>query len=328
MKLKIEGTPIPNMPWEDRPVGNDDLMWRYSANPVIDRRPLPRVTGIYNSAVVPFEGAFVGVFRTEGMNRLPHLHVGRSPDGLDWTFDPEPIDFKNEDPEVTRLEYGYDPRVTRIEDTWYVTWCNGYHGPTIGIARTKDFVTFDQLENAFLPYNRNGVFFPRKINGKFLMMSRPSDTGHTPFGDIFTSESPDLVHWGRHRHMMSRGNTWWDGTKIGAGPSPIETDEGWLLFYHGVMNTCNGFSYSIGAAVLDLDQPWKVRARLNQALLTPEATYELQGLVANVCFPVGCLCDAPSGRIALYYGAADTFTAMCFCQAQDIVDFTLANPVQ
>ena len=115
-----------------------------------------------------------------------------------------------------------------------MTWCNGYHGPTIGIARTKDFVHFEQLENAFLPYNRNGVLFPRKFDGKFLMLSRPSDTGHTPFGDIFVSESPDLVYWGRHRHVMGRGWPWWQGTKIGAGPSPIETSEGWLLFYHGV----------------------------------------------------------------------------------------------
>lgn len=327
MKLKIEGPAISNMPWEDRPSGNEDLLWRYSANPVVGRRPLPRVTGIYNSAVVPFEGAFAGVFRTEGMDRMPHLHAGRSPDGLAWTFDPKPIDFRCADPEVKRHEYGYDPRVTLVEDWYYVTWCNGYHGPTIGVARTKDFVSFEQLENAFLPYNRNGVLFPRRIGGKYLMMSRPSDTGHTPFGDIFVSESPDMVYWGRHRHMMSRGPRWWDSTKIGAGPSPIETSEGWLLFYHGVTGTCNGFSYSIGAALLDLEEPWKIRARLNQALLTPEATYELQGFVASVCFPVGCLCDAPTGRIAIYYGAADTFTALCFGQADALVQFILTNPV-
>ena len=70
-----------------------------------------------------------------------------------------------------------------------------------------------------------------------------------------------------------------------------------------------------------------MRARLNQALLTPEAPYELQGFVPNVCFPVGCLCDAPTGRIALYYGAADTFTALCFGRAEQLVDFILANPV-
>ena len=324
-KLVIHGEAVPNMPWQPKPAGLTDLVWRYSGNPVIDRRPLPRVTGIYNSAVVPFRGQFVGVFRTEGMDRVPHLHVGRSRDGIKWSFDPEPIDFSCPDPELKAHEYGYDPRVTPIDGAYFVTWCNGYHGPTIGLARTKDFVKFEQLENAFLPYNRNGVLFPRKIDGKFAMLSRPSDTGHTAFGDIFYSESPDLVHWGRHRFVMGRADHWWQSTKIGAGPSPIETSEGWLLFYHGVITTCNGYVYSMGAVLFDREQPWRVRARLNQALLTPEASYELTGFVPGVCFPVGCICDAPTGRIAIYYGAADTFSALCFCQAGEIVEFILGN---
>ena len=324
-RTKILGAPLPNIPWEERPAGNSDFLWRYSKNPVIGRRPLPRVTGIYNSAVVPFEGGFIGVFRTERMDRMPHLHVGHSADGLSWKFEPRPIDLRCDDPEIQRHEYGYDPRVTLIDGDYYITWCNGYHGPTIGVARTRDFVKFEQLENAFLPYNRNGVLFPRKIDGNFAMFSRPSDTGHTPFGDIFYSESPDMIYWGKHRHVMGRGKLWWESTKIGAGPSPIETDRGWLLFYHGVVTTCNGFVYSIGAALLERDQPWKVKARLNQSLLTPEAPYELAGLVPGVCFPVGLLCDAPTGRLAIYYGAADTFSALCFGRVDDIIDFIEAN---
>lgn len=325
-QLSIFAPDVPNLPWQPRPAGNEDVVWRFDRNPVIGRRPMPRVTGIYNSAVVPWKGQFAGVFRTEKMDKTAHLHVGHSPDGLNWKFSPEAIDFQCGDPEVKRHEYGYDPRVTPIDGVYYVTWCNGYHGPTIGIARTTDFVKFEQLENAFLPYNRNGVLFPRKINGKFMMLSRPSDTGHTPFGDIFVSESPDLTYWGKHRWVMSRGGPgWWEGVKIGAGPSPIETSEGWLLFYHGVATTCNGFIYSMGAALLDLEKPWQVIARLNQSLLTPEAPYELSGLVPGVCFPVGCLCDAPTGRIAIYYGAADTFSALCFCNANELIPFIKAN---
>ena len=86
------------------------------------------------------------------------------------------------------------------------------------------------------------------------MLSRPSDDGHTPFGDIFYSESPDLVHWGRHRHVMAPVPLTWESTKVGAGPTPIETDEGWLLVYHGVLTSCNGFVYSMGAALLDLER--------------------------------------------------------------------------
>jgi beta-1,4-mannooligosaccharide/beta-1,4-mannosyl-N-acetylglucosamine phosphorylase len=328
MKLKIYGSALPNIPWEPKREGNPDTAWRYSLNPVVGRRPLPRVTGIYNSAVVPWKGGFIGVFRTEGMDRVPHLHVGRSDDGLKFTFEPKPINLTCSDPEVRKFEYAYDPRVTRIGNDYYVTWCNGYHGPTIGIARTRDFVRFEQIENAFLPYNRNGVLFPRKFGKKFLMLSRPSDTGHTPFGDIFVSESPDMVHWGKHRHVIGRGGPWWQGTKIGAGPSPIETSEGWLLFYHGVTTTCNGFVYSISAMLLDRDEPWKVIGCANQPLIVPEAPYELTGFVPGVCFPVGCLCDSVTGRLAIYYGAADTFTALCFCYAEEVVEFIKEFPLK
>jgi beta-1,4-mannooligosaccharide/beta-1,4-mannosyl-N-acetylglucosamine phosphorylase len=173
--MKIHTNPLPGIPWQPRPAGNSDLMWRYDANPVIGRRPLPRVTGIYNSAVVPWRGGFAGVFRTEGMDRIPHLHVGRSADGFTFVFEQNPIAFRHENGAagIGQMEYAYDPRVTEIEGIHYVTWCNGYHGPTIGIARTTDFETFGQLENAFLPYNRNGVLFPRKISGNYIILSRP-----------------------------------------------------------------------------------------------------------------------------------------------------------
>jgi beta-1,4-mannooligosaccharide/beta-1,4-mannosyl-N-acetylglucosamine phosphorylase len=328
MKLKLIGAPLPQVPWQPRPPGNSDLVWRYDGNPVIGRRPLPGVTGIYNSAVVPWEKGFIGVFRTERMSRMPYLHVGRSRDGLRFEFEPQPIGLSGGAGAPGGFEYAYDPRVTPIDGVHYVTWCNGYHGPTIGLARTTDFVHFEQLENAFLPYNRNGVLFPRRFGGDFLMLSRPSDTGHTPFGDIFVSASPDLVHWGRHRHVAGRGGPWWQGTKIGAGPSPIETSEGWLLFYHGVTTTCNGYVYSMGAMLLDRDQPWKVVACADQPVLVPEAPYELTGFVPGVCFPVGCLCDAATGRIAIYYGAADTFTALCFADAAEVVAFILEHPLK
>lgn len=119
--------------------------------------------------------------------------------------------------------------MAQIGDKYYVTWCNGYHGPTIGVAWTEDFETFHQLENAFIPFNRNGVLFPRKIGGKFAMLSRPSDNGHTAFGDIFYSESPDMEFWGRHRHVMSPAAfevSAWQCMKIGAGPCPSRPAKG------------------------------------------------------------------------------------------------------
>ncbi|KAB8145668.1 glycosidase [Chloroflexia bacterium SDU3-3] len=319
----ILGSALPNIPWQERPAGCSDVVWRYDANPIIPRNATPTSNSVFNSAVVPFEGGFAGVFRCDNRNRDMNLHRGFSKDGISWELDPTPITFEG-DPEVTQLVYRYDPRVTWLEDRYYISWCNGYHGPTIGVGYTYDFKTFHQLENAFLPYNRNGVIFPRKINGNYAMYSRPSDTGHTPFGDIFYSESPDMTYWGKHRWVLGpKGG--WQATKTGAGPTPIETKDGWLLFYHGVLNSCNGFVYSFGAALLDIDQPWKVLHRTAPYLLSPQTLYECVGDVPNVAFPCAALVDAPTGRIALYYGAADTVTGLAFCQVDEVIDFIKSN---
>ncbi len=323
-KQTIIGPALPNIPWEDKPQGSTEVVWRSSLNPIIRRDLLPMSNSIFNSAVVPYKGAFAGVFRCDDKRRHMQLHSGRSKDGISWQIESDPIEFTCDIPEIARFQYGYDPRVCWIEDRFYVTWCNGYHGPTIGIAWTKDFKTFHQLENAFLPYNRNGVLFPRKIGGKYVMLSRPSDRGHTPWGDMFLSQSPDLHYWGEHRFVMgTKGG--WQSTKIGAGPTPIETTEGWLLIYHGVLTSCNGFVYSAGAALLDLDEPWKVICRTAPYILSPQALYECVGDTPNVAFPCAALCDAPTGRMAIYYGGADTVTCLAFAQVDELIAYTRSN---
>jgi beta-1,4-mannooligosaccharide/beta-1,4-mannosyl-N-acetylglucosamine phosphorylase len=323
-KQMIVGPALPNIPWEEKPAGCRDVVWRSSRNPIIPRNLIPNSNSIFNSAVVPFGDEFAGVFRVDNKRREMRLHSGKSKDAVHWEINEEPISFVCDDPEVGHFVYGYDPRVCWIEDRYYVTWCNGYHGPTIGVGYTYDFIKFYQLENAFLPYNRNGVLFPRKLNGKYAMLSRPSDTGHTPFGDIFYSESPDMCHWGRHRHVMApRGG--WQSTKVGAGPTPIETTEGWLMIYHGVITSCNGFVYSFGAALLDLDEPWKVLYRTASYLLSPQEIYECVGDVPNVAFPCAALVDAPTGRIAVYYGGADTVTCLAYTRVDELVAYVKSN---
>jgi len=324
-KQTIIGAAIPNIPWQEKPTGHSEVVWRYSGNPIIDINPIPCAQSIYNSAVIPFNGKFVGVFRADYKSCMPFLHAGTSKDGLKWDIEHERIQFVCDDPEIAKMDYAYDPRVCKIEDDYYISWCNCYHGPTIGLAKTTDFKTFYQLENAYLPFNRNGVLFPRKISGKFVMLNRPSDNGHTPFGDIFLSESEDMIHWGRHRFVMGAGGQWWQGTKIGAGPNPIETTDGWLLIYHGVLNTCNGFVYNMGAALLDIDEPWKVMYRTSRYLLNPEMPYETTGKVPNVAFPCAALVDAPTGRMAIYYGGADTYTCVAYAQVDELIDFVKVN---
>ena len=321
----VAAEPEVSVPWEERPPGSSAVVWRSSRNPIVTREHVPGANSIFNSAVVPFRRGFAGVFRVDDTRRTMNIHSGRSADGIEWELEAAPISFRAADGRVAeiqdRFDHAYDPRVTWLEDRYYLTWCSGYHGPTIGLAFTHDFETFHKLENAFLPFNRNGVLFPRRVGGSYAMLSRPSDTGHTPFGDVFYSESPDLVHWGRHRHVLAPVPWTWESTKVGAGPTPIQTDEGWLVLYHGVLTSCNGFVYSMGAALLDLDEPWKVRARGRAYLLSPHEPYERIGDVPNVVFPCAALVDRDADRVSIYYGGADTVVCLAHARLSELLAF-------
>lgn len=323
--ISINGSALPNIPWQDKPEGYELPVWRYSGNPIINRNPLPNVARIFNSAVMPYGDGFIGVFRGEERSGIPHIYLGHSKDALRWDFEPDRIAFTDENGNPFMPIYAYDPRLVRVEDTYYIIWCQDGYGAAIGMAETKDFKAFKRLENPFLPYNRNAVLFPRKINGNFVMLSRPCDNAHTAFGDIFLSESKDMEFWGRHRHVMGKSESWWENLKIGAGAAPIETDKGWLIFYHGVTNTCNGYVYSIGAAILDISEPSKVLHRCANYLLSPEEWYEERGFVPNVCFPCAALTDADTGRIAVYYGCADSYVGVAFTTVEEVYSYILRH---
>lgn len=326
MAKVLNGREIKNIPFMECPKGFDGPIWRFDGNPIIKRHPCERVARVFNSALVPWGDEFIGVFRGDNIDDIPHLYVGHSKDGINFEINPQRIRFVDKDgKELPETCFQYDPRVIPLEGKYYVVWCDDLGGPTISIAVTEDFKKFVKLDSPFLPYNRNGVLFPRKVNDRYLMLSRPSDSGHTAFGDIFLSESKDMEYWGHHKLVAQNGYEWWCNLKIGAGPAPIETDEGWLVFIHGVNRTCNGYVYSIGAMILDRENPSKVLYRCSPFLMTPEENYETTGFVSNVIFPTCALVDAPTGRIALYYGSADTYTSLAFTTIDRVIEFIKKN---
>jgi len=310
---KIIGPEIKNIPWQEKPNGFRYPVWRYDGNPIVTRDNLYMANSIFNSAAVPFKDGFAGVFRVDMRSRDQKIFTGFSKDAIHWEIRDKAI-FE-----------GYDPRLCEIDGKYYLTWVNlTPHGTTIGIAYTEDFESWTQLEDACYPVARNGVLFPRKVNGEYLLLIRPCDRGHTPYGDIYLSHSKDLTYWGKHRFVMSPVKNW-ESTKVGAGPTPIETDEGWLMFYHGVLTSCNGFTYSMGAAILDKDEPWKVLHRSDSFLLSPHEPYECFGDVPNVVFPCAALADSATGRIAIYYGAADTSIALAFTTVDETIKYIKEN---
>lgn len=308
----------------ERSPGNEPLLKRYPGNPIIHRNATPTSNSIMNSSVIRVGDEYRGVFRVDDQARNMTLHSGQSRDGIDWHISPEPIRWRCGNSELSHFGYGYDPRITQLDGRYYVTWCHGYHGPCIGMGVTEDFEDFEFLEVVLPPCNRNAVLFPRKINGEYCMLHRPSDMGHTPFGDIFLCFSKDLIYWGRHRFVMGRRGGW-QSTKIGAGPVPIETPEGWVMIYHGVLTSCNGFVYSAGAALLDLEEPWKVLYRTSRYILAPTALYECVGDTPNVVFPVASTHDPETDELRVYYGAADTCVCLATTTLTELIQFIKDN---
>ncbi|MBQ7995646.1 MAG: glycoside hydrolase family 130 protein [Bacilli bacterium] len=313
-------------PYEECPEGFEGPIWRFSGNPVIKRHPTKKASRVFNSSVIQYGDGFIGIFRGDGNDDIPHLYVGCSKDGVNFDISDKRIIFEDEKGNILpETGYQYDPRLIPLEDKYYIVWCDDFCGPAISIAYTTDFKKFIKFDYPFLPCNRNGVLFPRKINGHYYMLSRPSDLGHTPFGDIFISESDDLIHWGRHKLVARSGYEWWCALKIGPGPTPIEIEDGWLLLTHGVNRTCNGYVYSIGGMILDKNDPSVVKYRCKDYLLTPEEDYETVGFVSNVIFPTSTIVDKESGRIAIYYGCADTYTGLAFSTIDRLVKFIKEN---
>ena len=164
----------------------------------------------------------------------------------------------------------------------------------------------EKLGKKILLWDKNVIFFPRKINEKlyFLHRIRPdiqiaSVTELTEltaefWQNYFLHFEEGIVLCPKHDHEVSY---------IGGGCPPIETEAGWLLIYHGVHDTVKGYVYSACAALLDLNEPQKEISRLPYPLFKPQLEWELKGEVNNVCFPTGTALFEDT--LYIYYGAAD-----------------------
>ena len=137
-----------------------------------------------------------------------------------------------------------------------------------------------------------------RVDGEYVLFHRPV-TAITSRADIWLSRSADLRSWSSPEPVLAaRPGGWWDSARIGIGPPPLETSEGWLVVYHGVRQTVAGALYRAGLALLDLDDPSKVLRRCSEWVLGPTESYELMGDVPGVVFPCGLIHDAENRRAA------------------------------
>lgn len=168
--------------------------------------------------------------------------------------------------------------------------------------------------------DKNVVFFPRKINGKFYFMHRIKPD--IQFVTVENLEDLTAGFWKNYflnfrSHILLKPFYSHESSYIGAGCPPIETPEGWLMIYHSVRDTPEGYIYSASAALLNLENPAVEIARLPYPLFKPEAEYELSGVVNQVCFPTGTALFGDT--LYIYYGAADKRIACVSVSLKELV---------
>ena len=286
------------------------LVERYPGNPILTGAQFPEEYGIqrvFNSGVVRWNRRTIMACRAEDRALRNFIWIADSDDGIHFVPRPGPVVMPQANPEYAEYTAGmiYDPRITRLDDTFYLMHAaHSGHGCRLSLIETRDFEAFTWRGFISETDNRNGVLFPERIRGAYVRLDRPN-TGAN-FGDMWVSYSPDLIHWGRSSCVLRNCQVRWAWTKIGPGAVPIRTDEGWLTIFHGVRTQCQAHCvYQLGVCLLDLDDPAKVIARAEEAILEPQETYELVGQTPSVVFTSGAVTE-PSGTIRIYYGAADT----------------------
>ena len=254
--------------------------------------------------------------RTIYLKQFSHLRRARSRDGETFAVDREPALF----PRGPLEEYGCeDPRATCIDGVWHVTYVSVSRvGITTSLCTTRDFTTFRRHGVILPPDQKDVALFPERHRGGFLSLTRPmpSSFGHV-LGIWIVVPSADLP-WGRHEPLVLPRTGMWDERQTGASLVPFRVSGGWLEVYHGVDSD---HRYTLGAVLLDGDDPTQVLARSTEPILMPELPFEREGLFGNVVFSCGHVpLDGDGRRIRVYYGAADSCVAAADFDVADIVD--------
>jgi len=304
-----------------------ELFKRYKGNPIMtsDDWPYP-ANAVFNPAAAKLNTETLLLIRVEDMRGFSHLTVARSADGLtNWQIDPAPT--LEADRSSREERWGLeDPRIVWLEEQkqfgiTYTSFSEG--GPVVSLAITKNFKTFARLGALLPPEDKDACLLPRRVKGRFALIHRPIVRGEA---HMWISFSPDLKHWGDHRPLIRTRSGYWDCHRVGLACQPIETPEGWMIFYHGVRITTAGAIYRVGLALLSLEEPWKVLRRSDEWVLGPREPYERIGDAGDVIFPTGAIIRKETNQLNLYYGAADCTVAVATANLSDVLDYIMSCP--
>ena len=249
----------------------------------------------------------------------------RQPDGT-FRLAPQPLIRPTGDHDRFGCE---DARVTRLGDRWWITYtalaepaATATWGVGIALASTADWQTVERHGRIGPAVrDKDAALFPDRVNGRIAMFHRIApDVQVVFFEDEGQLTAPGERFWEDafrrlDESVVLRPEQVWEEKKVGMGPPPIWTPEGWLVVYHAADAA---HVYRAGLALLDLDDPRRVIARTRRPVLSPEQPFEVEGDVPNVVFPQGAAVE--DGDLHLYYGAGDRAVGHAWAPLADALD--------
>jgi beta-1,4-mannooligosaccharide/beta-1,4-mannosyl-N-acetylglucosamine phosphorylase len=316
------------------------VLERFSSNPILTRESIPAscpeltdVSSVFNPGVILVDGHVHMLLRVQNRGRETFLMHAVSADGQQFDVDENPIVLEGIESVQEKIYHIYDPRITHLDGRFYIVIAMDLKsGCRLGLVVTDDFQRYEFLGIISQIDNRNGVLFPERLNGQVFRLDRPNQPrreGNPRSGDmIWLVSSRDFKLWIPHSPVLHGRPHYWD-ERIGAGPPPVKTREGWLLIYHGIAtHFASSNIYQVGAALLDLEDPSQVLARTRYNILEPREMYEMVGQVPNVVFPGGMVVwgmddegfALPESRVSVYYGAADTCIGLAETTISELID--------
>jgi predicted GH43/DUF377 family glycosyl hydrolase len=286
------------------------------------------------------------IYRAIGMDGVSRLGHASSPNGI--IFDkrlPYPIYISQKPRNLPGHVRRYSPVLYPSGGSW-----GGCEDPRMVIIEKRVYVTFNMFdgwdfirvavisisEEDFLneqfwkwdgPHiiskpgerHKNWVLFPEKIRGKYAILHSVSPSIDIAYRDSLEdigTEEPFIESWvGARADLPERENVW-DSFIRSAGPPPIKTNRGWLLFYHAIDASDPG-RYKLGAMILDLNEPTNILYRSSAPILSPDEQYENHGKPGIV---YACGATVHNGRLFIYYGGADKVVCVATAQLDNFID--------
>ncbi|MFJ2046547.1 glycosidase [Paenibacillus taichungensis] len=319
------------------------LHWRFDLDETTNPHFMERlgINATLNPGAIYFNGKYVMVIRTEGLDRKSIFALAESDNGIDgFRFTGKPLVWEDIDADETNQ---YDMRLVQHEDGWiYGIYCSERKDPEApafdtssavaqaGLVRTRDLLSWERLPNITTnsPQQRNVVLHPEFVNDKYAFYTRPQDGfistgsgGGIAFGlcdDILNPviEEETIIDERKYHTVYE--------VKNGQGPAPLKTDRGWIHIAHGVRNTAAGLRYVLYTFATDLNDPARIIAKPGGHFIAPYDD-ERVGDVSNVIFCNGAVVNE-QGEVFIYYASSDTRCHVATTTLDKLVDYTFNTP--